>query len=157
MFVNWARRPKRGNEGVAAGRRDDSAGAGGSVRPVLPPGGAQTSGRSNPVAGFAPSRPPAEVMAAAAAARGGLPRPAIGVGIGVPRPGGLSSGVPRPAIGVGIGVPRPGGGPIRGAGTRAASTAVSRGAAPRPYYPSADPGRLGSRSAAAGGADATVR
>mmetsp|Transcript_23528 Transcript_23528/g.40137 ORF Transcript_23528/g.40137 Transcript_23528/m.40137 type:complete len:414 (-) Transcript_23528:142-1383(-) len=48
-----------------------------------------------------------------------------------------SLGVPRPGGG-GLGVPRPGGGVIRrpGAGD-------TRGVAPKPYYPSADPGRLG--------------
>mmetsp|Transcript_28430 Transcript_28430/g.42233 ORF Transcript_28430/g.42233 Transcript_28430/m.42233 type:complete len:428 (-) Transcript_28430:16-1299(-) len=65
---------------------------------------------------FAPVRPSAEVTAVAAAARGGR----IGVG---------SSST------VGLGVPRPGGGVIRRPG---------RSAAPKPYYPSADPGRLGS-------------
>lgn len=51
-----------------------------------------------------------------------------------------SLGVPRP--GGSLGVPRPGGGPIRRAGV-----SDGRGAAPKPYYPSADPGRLGSRAA----------
>eukprot|EP00978_Attheya_sp_CCMP212_P026720 scaffold88403_cov55-Attheya_sp.AAC.4 len=65
----------------------------------------------------------------------------------VPLPPGLapafrpSVSVPRPP-GVGnTGVPRPGGGVIRRAGL-----GPSRGAAPKPYYPSADPGRLGSRT-----------
>eukprot|EP00571_Detonula_confervacea_P016203 CAMPEP_0172297790 /NCGR_PEP_ID=MMETSP1058-20130122/686_1 /TAXON_ID=83371 /ORGANISM="Detonula confervacea, Strain CCMP 353" /LENGTH=422 /DNA_ID=CAMNT_0013006981 /DNA_START=111 /DNA_END=1376 /DNA_ORIENTATION=+ len=52
--------------------------------------------------------------------------------LGVPRPGGSS-----------LGVPRPGGGAIRRAGGGDA-----RGAAPKPYYPSSDPGRLGSRTSA---------
>lgn len=52
---------------------------------------------------------------------------------GVPRPGGSSS----------LGVPRPGGGAIRRAGVGDA-----RGSAPKPYYPSTDPGRLGSRTSA---------
>ena len=38
-----------------------------------------------------------------------------------------------------LGVPRPGGGVIRRPGVGSA-----RGAAPKPYYPSTDPGRLGS-------------
>eukprot|EP00984_Skeletonema_dohrnii_P038142 scaffold41023_cov122-Skeletonema_dohrnii-CCMP3373.AAC.3 len=40
-----------------------------------------------------------------------------------------------------LGVPRPGGGVIRRPGVSGA-----RGAAPKPYYPSTDPGRLGSQS-----------
>ena len=53
-----------------------------------------------------------------------------------------SLGVPRPGGG-GLGVPRPGGGPLRRTGG-----GDVRGAAPKPYYPSADPGRLGSRTSA---------
>mmetsp|Transcript_23980 Transcript_23980/g.50537 ORF Transcript_23980/g.50537 Transcript_23980/m.50537 type:complete len:427 (+) Transcript_23980:61-1341(+) len=49
-----------------------------------------------------------------------------------------SLGVLRP--GASLGVPRPGGGVIRRTGPD------GRGAAPKPYYPSADPGRLGSRA-----------
>jgi|EP00970_Alexandrium_tamarense_P017043 pre-mRNA-splicing factor RBM22/SLT11 len=52
-------------------------------------------------------------------------------------------GVPRPGGG-GLGVPRPGGGVIR----RAGMGGDGRGTAPKPYYPSSDPGRLGSRPAA---------
>ena len=50
--------------------------------------------------------------------------------LGVPRPGGGGASS--------LGVPRPGGGVIRRAGA-----GVERGAAPKPYYPSADPKRLG--------------
>lgn len=46
-------------------------------------------------------------------------------------------GVPRPSMGV----PRPGGGPIRRAGLASARSSI-----PRPYYPSQDPGRLGSQA-----------
>ena len=146
LYVSWARVPKRGNE-ASQGQQGVGVGgaAGGVVRPVLPPGykpgadGAGPKGSTLP-SGFAPVRPSAAVAAAAAArnaAPGAGPRPAApGVG-GVPRPGGVS-GVPRPG---GVGVPRPGGGPIRRAGA-----GLARGAAPKPYYASADPGRLGTRA-----------
>jgi hypothetical protein len=42
-----------------------------------------------------------------------------------------------------LGAPKPGGGVIRRPGSSSGSGA--RGAAPTPYYKSADPGRLGSR------------
>ena len=51
--------------------------------------------------------------------------------LGVPRPGGSSLGLPRPGGGV---IRRPGAGGVN--------------AAPKPYYPSSDPGRLGSRTSA---------
>jgi pre-mRNA-splicing factor RBM22/SLT11 len=139
LYVSWARVPKRGNEaaGSMAAQGQGVGGVGGAVRPVLPPGykpgadGAAGFKGSTLPSGFAPVRPSAAVAAAAAArkaAPGAGPRPAApGVG-GVPRPGA-------------VGVPRPGGGPIRRAGA-----GVTRGAAPKPYYASADPGRLGTRA-----------
>jgi len=144
LYVSWARVAKRGNEGAQGQGIGAGGGAGnrGVVRPALPPGykpGEGPEGSALP-AGFAPVRPSAAVAAFAAArnaAPGAGPRSAApGVG-GVPRPGGVG-GVPRPG---GVGVPRPGGGPIRRGGA-----ALTRGAAPKPYYASADPGRLGARA-----------
>eukprot|EP00565_Helicotheca_tamesis_P002504 CAMPEP_0185723968 /NCGR_PEP_ID=MMETSP1171-20130828/612_1 /TAXON_ID=374046 /ORGANISM="Helicotheca tamensis, Strain CCMP826" /LENGTH=443 /DNA_ID=CAMNT_0028391739 /DNA_START=76 /DNA_END=1407 /DNA_ORIENTATION=+ len=124
VYVNWARRPKRGNE--AQGRQQQSGNAAGGsatgeIRPAPPPGQPLNSGGAAPLPpGFAPVRPSAEVSAAAAAARS------------------AHAGSGRIGSSGGIGVPRPGGGVIRRPG---------RSAAPKPYYPSADPGRLGTSSA----------
>ena len=53
--------------------------------------------------------------------------------------------VPRPGSSrVSASVPRPGGGPVRGAGISAAKRATGSS---EPYYPSADPGRLGTKAA----------
>lgn len=64
-------------------------------------------------------------------------------------PGGFKSKSSAAAAGFSasgsLGVPRPGGGVIRRPGANLGSDA--RGVAPKPYYKSADPGRLGSRSA----------
>lgn len=56
-------------------------------------------------------------------------------------PGGLKAKTSAASAGfsTSLGVPRPGGGVIRRPGVGSA-----RGAAPKPYYPSTDPGRLGS-------------
>ena len=119
IVVNWARVPKRGAPGADPQRQTDS---GGAIRPVAPPGGFQTN-HSASASGFAPIRP-AGGMASATTSATASPS------LGVPRPGGS------------LGVPKPGGGVIR----RAWAT-DGRDAAPKPYYPSADPGRLGSRAA----------
>lgn len=62
-------------------------------------------------------------------------------------PGGFKSKSSAAAAGFSasgsLGVPRPGGGVIRRPGSTSGSDA--RGPAPKPYYKSADPGRLGSR------------
>mmetsp|Transcript_29333 Transcript_29333/g.64659 ORF Transcript_29333/g.64659 Transcript_29333/m.64659 type:complete len:460 (-) Transcript_29333:102-1481(-) len=133
IYVNWARVPKRGNEGAAAAAAGAASGgdSSGVVRPALPPGykaGADGDGgpKLSLPAGFAPVRPSAAVVAAAAAARNAAP--GAGGGVSVPRPGG-------------VGVPRPGGGPIRRGGAPAV-----RVPAPKPYYAAADPGRLGSKA-----------
>ena len=64
-------------------------------------------------------------------------------------PGGMKSKGSAAAAGFSasgsLGVPRPGGGVIRRPGSSLGPDA--RGAAPKPYYKSADPGRLGSRPA----------
>ena len=65
--------------------------------------------------------------------------------LGVPRPGGGGGGGGGSTTAVPLGVPRPGGGVIRRAGASGGEDAA-RGSAP--YYPSADPGRLGSRTTA---------
>lgn len=119
IFVNWARRPKRGNEG----QKKINSVSTGVVRPIAPPGAAaattatksESSTNKSLRSGFAPS----SEVAAAARARA---KAASGLG-----------GIPRPSSNLSI--PRPGGGVIRRAG-----------AAPKAYYPSADPGRLGTRA-----------
>mmetsp|Transcript_14838 Transcript_14838/g.21227 ORF Transcript_14838/g.21227 Transcript_14838/m.21227 type:complete len:449 (+) Transcript_14838:48-1394(+) len=116
--VTWARTPKRGNTSSMISSSS-------TVGPVAPPNAGKNNLSSIPP-GFVPVRPSAQVAAAAAkmALRNSTP------GSNTNR---LSAAVPRP-----------GGGPIRRVGTGLAS----RGVAPQPYYPSSDPGRLGSRTSA---------
>jgi len=116
ILASWARQPKRGNllRGDVAALRPERP-----AQPMAPPGaGAKNDPMSNaktcfPIGKFSPS---AQVSAAAksrSAANSGLAK-------------------------TGLGVPRPGGGAIRRVGG-----AGMRSAAPKPYYPSADPNRLG--------------
>jgi pre-mRNA-splicing factor RBM22/SLT11 len=130
IHVAWARAPKRG-EASGDGRPDGDANsknynrepsAPKVLRPAAPPGGFKSSAPlPKGLTAALKVTPSAEVAAIAAArkqARGGTT---------VLRPPGGSS------------VPRPGGGVLRGVG-------ANRNAAPKPYYPSADPTRLGSKS-----------
>lgn len=122
LFVAYARAPKRGNVDGPKNERDTESR--GSSKPtvatrlIAPPG----SSKAKLPSGLMPVRPPPAVAAAAAARR------KQAGGSGVP---GLSS------------VPRPGGGVIRGAGAAAAKREAGSN---QPYYPSSDPGRLGSRA-----------
>jgi len=130
LFVGWARQPKRGNEGRVhlRGLQDrhqhNHLHQVGPIRPVAPPGSV-TNAASTPL-GFAPTRPSAHVLAAARAR---------GRGSALSEPPSSSSS----SVGA---LPRPGGGVIR---NRPGLIGV-RNAAPRPYYPSSDPARLGSRT-----------
>ncbi len=126
LHVKWARAPKRG-EGVVPKRGEEensSHQVPTKIRPIAPPGG--ISKAPIPKA-FIAVKPPAHVAAVAAARR---QKAAEG--------GGAMSGssVPRPSSNV----PRPGGGAIRGIGVGAAKRV---GGPAKPYYPSADPSRLG--------------
>jgi len=128
ILVTWARQPKRGNtrifgvDGVvstAAG--GDVLGEGGPIQPMAPPGSSNavtddSKHETLPTClpvGFTPSAQ----VAAAAKAR-------------ALTTSGLAS--------TGLAAPKPGGGAIRRVGGGG-----MRGAAPKPYYPSADPNRLG--------------
>ncbi len=119
ILVTWARQPKRGNDKFGGG--DEIANRSeGPVQPMAPPGSKKYDPMASaptciPIGNFAPS---ATVSAAAKS------RLAV------------SSGLAK----TGLGVPRPGGGPIRRVGG-----AGMRSAAPKPYYPSADPNRLGTK------------
>ena len=125
LHVKWARAPKRGE--VAAPRRGEeqstSQEAPTVVRPMAPPGG--LSKAPIPKA-FTTVKPPAHVAAIAAARR----QKTAEVG---------GSSILRP----GSNVPRPGGGAIRGVGVAAAKRV---GGSNRPYYPSADPNRMGTQA-----------
>ena len=116
IYVAWARAPKRGNALETSTTGKTSAPT--VVRPAPPPGG--MSSKAKLPAGLTPIRPPPEVAAIAAARR---------------KQGGAAASLAS--------VPRPGGGVIRGAGVAAAKRESGSSA---PYYPSADPGRLGSRA-----------
>jgi len=124
IMVAWARAPKRGNPAderkVSRGvESNDSTGDSTPVeiRPAPPPGGLSKA----PIPkGLAVVKPPLAVAAIAAARR-----------------------QHGPSVSSLSNVPRPGGGPIRGAGAgRATSTLGSQ----QPYYPSANPERLGTKS-----------
>ena len=122
LFVKWARAPKRGEVAVKKrGEETVSNKPTGIKKPLAPPGGVSKA----PIPKAA-VKPPTHVAAMIAARRQRMG----GGGAG-------ASGVPRP----GSALPRPGGGPVRGVGKRPA------GDAGKPYYPSSDPSRLGSKSA----------
>jgi pre-mRNA-splicing factor RBM22/SLT11 len=116
MYVSWARAPKRGN---ALEQRGETATEKlTTARPAAPPGRLSSSAKLP--AGLVAVQPPPEVAAVAAARR---------------NQDASSSSLST--------VPRPGGGVIRGIGAAAAK----RGTGPiKPYYPSTDPSRLGSRT-----------
>lgn len=126
--VKWARAPKRGDvEGPKRGE-EDTVGLTTTattfkplVKPLAPPG---SFSKSHVIPkGLTAVKPPAHVAAIAAARRKTAGE-------------GASSAV--------SGVPRPGGGPIR----RIGANAAKRAAAPssKPYYPSSDPSRLGTKA-----------
>ena len=113
ILVSWARQPKRGNE---HGPVSGPSRPEGPVRPMAPPGTNINS--VGPGAGLclpAGFAPSAQVAAAAKTRAA------------------ANSGLAR----TGLAAPRPGGGAIRRVG------AGMRSAAPKPYYASADPNRLG--------------
>lgn len=150
VYVSWARAPKRGNPLSNLGGSSTSTSSSsstlnykGPIRPLAAPGASENKPKLRP--GFAPVRPSAEVLAAAAAKRNAAgnnaPIPAGGTIRGVvptPLSTTTSTTSTRPSA-LGLGVPRPGGGVIRRAGS-----GLSRVPAPKPYYPSQNPGRLGS-------------
>jgi len=121
IMVNWARSPKRGDADVVKYGENSRNLPQPSVaaRPMAPPGGI-----SKPLGlpkGIATAiKPPAHIVAIAAARRKQA--------IGGPQRGG---------------VPRPGGGPIRRIGANATKSMIG---SRKPYYPSADPDRLGSKA-----------
>jgi pre-mRNA-splicing factor RBM22/SLT11 len=120
--VKWARAPKRGEANIVQkdgeeGSRDIRAIV--SVLPMAPPGGLSTS-HVIPKGLSAAIKPPAHVAAIAASRRNQV---------------GTSSSA--------VNVPRPGGGAIRRLGVDAARRV---GGPTKPYYPSADPSRLGTKA-----------
>jgi pre-mRNA-splicing factor RBM22/SLT11 len=156
MYVSWARAPKRGDgDGDHGDHGDHGSSRGGStktssaptvVRPVAPPGGLS---RKPIPKGLAVFKPPPEVAAMAAARKQQQQQQGGGGNDnGNDSALGSASSVPRPFR---AGVPRPGGGPVRGAGVDAAKrtgggASSSSSQQQQPYYPSADPSRLGSKS-----------
>lgn len=124
ISVNWARRPKRGNEGAPRQLAAQKQVSSGVLRPMAPPGSSQNESESSTKklfpSGFTPSAQVAQAAKARAKAASGL-APSSGVR-GIPHPSSKS-------------LPRPGGGVIRRSGS-----------ATKAYYPSADPGRLGTNT-----------
>lgn len=124
--VKWARAPKRGESSQPKlGEETSSSTTPGSsslLRPMAPPGG--MSQAPIPKVFTSVVKPPAHVAAIAAARRQANAT-------------GGQKGISN--------VPRPGGGPIRGVGMGAAKR--TGGGASKPYYPSADPKRLGTTAA----------
>eukprot|EP01083_Nonionella_stella_P094903 266395_1 len=129
ILVSWARQPKRGNHGQGQSQNSGNGGVQGPIQPKAPPGSSSLkipgAGITCLPAGFAPS---AQVTAAVKS------RATINAGLAKT---GLSASLARK-------LPRPsgGGGPIRRIGG-----AGLRNAAPKPYYPSSDPTRLGTNDA----------
>ena len=129
ILVSWARQAKRGNlNGQNSSVSTNSTAATmGPTRPLPPPPGASSSSKvSSLPKGFAPSAQVAAAAKARMVASSGLAK----TGINVPRPG----------RDLGLNVPRPGGGPIRQVGLLHQKKNLSK-----PYYPSSDPGRLGTK------------
>ena len=125
LQVKWARESKRGDMDVQ--KRGDTRGVSlqpsstMALKPMAPPGGLSKSFVAPPK-GLTTMNPPAHIAAIAAARRNN------------------SAGG---STGPSSGLPRPGGGPIRRVG---ASSTKSLTGIKKPYYPSADPGRLGSNN-----------
>eukprot|EP00979_Chaetoceros_neogracilis_P007438 scaffold1570_cov218-Chaetoceros_neogracile.AAC.4 len=113
VLVSWARQPKRGNE---RGPVSGPSQPEGPVRPMAPPGASSSSAGPGAGMSFPAGFVPSAQVAAAAKTRAAA-----------------NSGLAR----TGLVAPRPGGGAIRRVG------AGMRSAAPKPYYASADPNRLG--------------
>jgi pre-mRNA-splicing factor RBM22/SLT11 len=121
ILVTWARQPKRGNSryGVdAVGAEGGDAKVEGPLQPMAPPGssGSGSDKKENVATCLPVGFTPSAQVAAAAKAR-------------ALTTSGLAS--------TGLAAPKAGGGAIRRVG------AGIRGPAPKPYYPSADPNRLG--------------
>lgn len=119
ILVSWARQPKRGNNMPGRGDAVDDLRQEGPVQPLPPPGAKMSDSVANPAFQCIPAGKfvPSAAVTAAAKARSAA-----------------NSGLAK----TGLGVPRPGGGVIRRVGG-----ARMRSAAPKPYYPSSDPNRLG--------------
>eukprot|EP00558_Chaetoceros_sp_UNC1202_P013413 CAMPEP_0197253552 /NCGR_PEP_ID=MMETSP1429-20130617/65541_1 /TAXON_ID=49237 /ORGANISM="Chaetoceros sp., Strain UNC1202" /LENGTH=140 /DNA_ID=CAMNT_0042716275 /DNA_START=87 /DNA_END=509 /DNA_ORIENTATION=+ len=126
ILVSWARQPKRGNTNAGAKMMAGGGGGGhmgpkqpeGPALPMAPPGVGKMAPPTCIPVGFAPSAQVTAAAKARATATSGLAR-------------------------TGLAAPRPGGGAIRRIG---GVKAGMRSAAPKPYYPSSDPNRLGTRS-----------
>lgn len=136
IIVSWARQPKRGNQSSMIQSNIGSGSVQGPIQPKAPPGATSTSTKCLPV-GFAPSAEVAAAVKARAIANSGLAHTGIG----------NSSTKSRSENGnssINVNLPRPSGG--GGAIRRIGATGL-RNAAPKPYYPSADPNRLGTKGA----------
>ena len=120
LIVKWARAPKRGDaDNTKRGEsRSDAPRPIKAIKPMAPAGGFSSS-IALPKGLTSALKPSAQVAAIAAARRRKV------------------NAAPQ------VGVPRPGGGAIRRIG---ATTSKSMVGSRKPYYPSADPGRLGSKT-----------
>jgi len=134
ILVNWARQPKRGNVDTGGpSSSSNSSSVQGPILPKAPPGTSLSSSLSNTTclpAGFAPSAQVAAAAKARAMANSGLAK--TGLTSTSMSNSKSNSSLPRPGGG---------GGPIRRIG--AVGMRGRAVPAPKPYYPSADPGRLG--------------
>ncbi len=120
LIVKWARAPKRGDaDNAKFGESNHGAPkSAAEIKPMAPAGGFSSS-VALPKGLSAVVKPSAAVAAIAAARRRKVNEDS------------------------GVSVPRPGGGPIRRIGANSAKSVVG---SRKPYYPSADPGRLGSKT-----------
>lgn len=145
ILVNWARQPKRGNPQIkSAAMARNGEGVQGPILPKAPPGAGMkisSIGKHNAVlpAGFAPSAQVAAAVKSRAVATSGLARTGLNDASG-DKHGNSNSTTNVRRSNINNNLPRPGGG---GGAIRRIGAIGLRNAAPKPYYPSADPNRLG--------------
>ena len=145
ILVNWARQPKRGNPQIkSAAMAGNGEGFQGPILPKAPPGAGikiSSIGKNNASlpAGFAPSAQVAAAVKARAVANSGLARTGLN-DASSDKNGNCNSTTNVRRSNINANLPRPGGG--GGAIRRIGATGL-RNAAPKPYYQSADPNRLG--------------
>ena len=147
ILVNWARQPKRGNPQIKAGARaGDTQTVQGPILPKAPPGAGMKissigkNANASLPAGFVPSAQVAAAVKARAVANSGLAKTGLNV---ASRNTNINSNDNATSVrksNINNNLPRPGGG--GGVIRRIGGTGL-RNAAPKPYYPSTDPKRLG--------------
>ncbi len=154
ILVNWARQAKRGNQNMSQQQDAKQGSIQGPIQPKAPPGaGISTSASSNTTTGrptclpvgFTPSAQVAAAIKSRAVANSGLAL----TGLVVDQNSNNSNSNSNRSISTSSNLPKPAGG---GGVIRRIGASGLRNAAPKakPYYPSADPNRLGTQRAGGG-------